>query len=268
MFETMFLFVIRSAESDDDHLQTPNCSNTGYEDDETNTAAETADHDEHAEDHGDEWVGGDHGDEEAHVQVSCQDGKNRSLLSPGSMLHCEDIDTDNLAADFDGSFTGLGVDINTANYSMSEAMLSINNIAVQQLVKEEAGSSNSGHSKVVTLKSEPPGYLFSNYGALDLSNDDANHPDSEDSPSPQNKDPPTFSGSVSRDNSQDAVKNLVEIMTVQQQGQKRASNIVKNIHTNVTSGDFRVPHQQSVILNYTSKNHHQNSSSIKPSFIS
>ena len=116
------------------------------------------------------------------------------------MLHLnEDIDADNLAADFDGSFTGLGVDINTANYSMSEAMLSINNIAVQQqLVKEEA---NSGDARLVSLKSEGA-LMFSNYGALDLSNDDAQHPDSEQSNSPQNKVPPTFSGSVSRENSQ------------------------------------------------------------------
>ena len=113
----------------------------------------------------------------------------------------EDIDADNLAADFDGSFTGLGVDINTANYSMSEAMMSINNIAVQQqLVKEEANS-GSGDTRLLSLKSEGA-LLFSNYGALDLSNDDAQHPDSEQSNSPQNKVPPTFSGSVSRENSQ------------------------------------------------------------------
>ena len=117
------------------------------------------------------------------------------------MLHLnEDIDADNLAADFDGSFTGLGVDINTANYSMSEAMLSINNIAVQQqLVKEEA--------RLLSLKSEGA-LMFSNYGALDLSNDDAQHPDSEQSNSPQNKVPPTFSGSVSRENSQVSVRYL------------------------------------------------------------
>ena len=122
-----------------------------------------------------------------------QDSKHPLLLSPGA-LNCEDIDADNLAADFDGSFTGLGVDINTANYSMSEAMMSINHIATG--VKEEAGL------RVVTsLKSEPP-LLFSNYGALDLSNDDAQHPDSEQSQSPQNRNPPTFSGSVSRENSQ------------------------------------------------------------------
>ena len=121
-------------------------------------------------------------------------------MSPGTVL-CDDIDTDNLAADFDGSFTGLGVDINTANYSMSEAMMSLNNISVQQ-IKEEA--SNSSSKILSSLKSEPA-FMFSNYGALDLSNDDANHHEgidgSEESPSPQ-RDPPTFHGSVSRENSQ------------------------------------------------------------------
>ena len=45
------------------------------------------------------------------------------MESPKSQKSPQDIDADNLAADFDGSFTGLGVDINTTNYSMSEAML-------------------------------------------------------------------------------------------------------------------------------------------------
>jgi len=179
------------------------------------------------------------------------------------MLHLnEDIDADNLAADFDGSFTGLGVDINTANYSMSEAMLSINNIAVQQqLVKEEANSGSGSDARLLNLKSEGA-LMFSNYGALDLSNDDAQHPDSEQSNSPQNKVPPTFSGSVSRENSQDAVRARIEVVPVSGSGQRRASNIVKAGSsagvTQVTSSDFRVPHQQSVILTYSK--HQQNDS--------
>lgn len=35
-----------------------------------------------------------------------------------------DID-ENLAADFDGSLSGLGVDINSATYSMNEALLAL-----------------------------------------------------------------------------------------------------------------------------------------------
>ena len=97
-----------------------------------------------------------------------------------------------------GIATSLGRDVTFE--SMSEAMLSINNIAVQQqLVKEEA--------RLLSLKSEGA-LMFSNYGALDLSNDDAQHPDSEQSNSPQNKVPPTFSGSVSRENSQVSVRYL------------------------------------------------------------
>ena len=85
--------------------------------------------------------------------------------------------------------------MNTANYSMSEAMITLNNIAVQSQQKEDGGG------RLISLKSEPH-YVISNYGALDLSNDDAQHPDSEETPSPQHRAPPTFSGSVSRENSQ------------------------------------------------------------------
>ena len=54
-----------------------------------------------------------------------------------------------------------------------------------------------------------PSYMFSSYGALDLSNDEAQHAASheigETSP-PNQTGPQTFSGSVSRDNSMDKVK--------------------------------------------------------------
>ena len=184
----------RSADPDDDHLQTPNCSNTGYEDEEAGAGPgeDTEDTGEHVE-QGEAGV----------THISVPDTKHHHhLLSPGAMLNLnEDIDADNLAADFDGSFTGLGVDINTANYSMSEAMMSINNIAVQQQLVKEEGSSSGEAARLLNLKSEGQ-LMFSNYGALDLSNDDAQHPDSEHSSSPQNKNPPTFSGSVSRENSQ------------------------------------------------------------------
>ena len=173
------LLSCRSAESEEDHLQTPNCSNTGYEDED----GEEVGQDEAGQDR--DW------DEEQEANVET---KTPHLLSPG-ILNCEDIDADNLAADFDGSFSGLGVDMNTANYSMSEAMITLNNIAVQSQQKDESGG------RLISLKSEPH-YVISNYGALDLSNDDAQHPDSEETPSPQHRAPPTFSGSVSRENSQ------------------------------------------------------------------
>jgi len=123
-----------------------------------------------------------------------------------------DIDTDNLAADFDGSFTGLGVDINTANYSMSDAMLSLNTItlASSQLKQELSGINAHNGPRIITLKSEPP-YILSNYGALDLSNDEAQHPDHQSHtppPATARSHPPTFSGSVSRDNSLDGINAI------------------------------------------------------------
>ena len=49
---------------------------------------------------------------------------------------------ENLAADFDGSFSGLGVDMNagTSNYSMSDALMALPNISIStsQIFKHEA----------------------------------------------------------------------------------------------------------------------------------
>ena len=52
-----------------------------------------------------------------------------------------DID-ENLATDFDGSFSGLGVDINASNYSMSEALMALPNLSISssQMFKQEAVS--------------------------------------------------------------------------------------------------------------------------------
>ena len=180
---------------------TPNCSNTGYEDDVDDNSGENGNR---SEDNHDAWEEQDDHDAHNHHLPA---RTSQQLLSPihPNLLNVEDIDADNLAADFDGSFTGLGVDINTANYSMSEAMMSLNNIALANHHLKQEGHSGST-TRLISLKSEPQ-YLFSNYGALDLSNDEAQHPDNnEGTPSPSNgQPPPTFSGSVSRDNSQEAV---------------------------------------------------------------
>ena len=60
--------------------------------------------------------------------------------------------------------------------------------------------------------------------------------------------------------SQDAVRARSEVVRVSGSGQRRASNIVKAVSsagvTQLTSDDFRVPHQQSVILTYSK--HQQN----------
>ena len=55
-----------------------------------------------------------------------------SLVTPHALM--SEID-ENLAADFDGSFSGLGVDINASSYSMSEALLALPNLSI----------SSSGH---------------------------------------------------------------------------------------------------------------------------
>jgi len=239
---------LRSLENEDEgHLVTPNCSNTGYEDEceDKNVAKE----------HHQGWE--EHDEHDTHTQ-HLQSRSPHHLLSSihHNLLNVEDLDADDLAADFDGSFTGLGVDINTANFSMSDAMMSLNNIALVNHFKQEVHSSGSSR-KLSTLKSEPQ-YLFSNYGALDLSNDEAQHPDnSEETALPSQGMPPTFSGSVSRENSQDAINAGKQ--------QKRAS-ILKNTKEELAES----PHQgeqhqfippvnkhQSVILSYSKQDGEQ-----------
>ena len=70
------------------------------------------------------------------------------LLTPGRLRNLSlghlvnqhlEID-ENLAADFDGSFSGLGVDINASNYSMSDALMALPNLSIStsQIFKQEA----------------------------------------------------------------------------------------------------------------------------------
>ena len=56
---------------------------------------------------------------------------------------------------------------------------------------------------------------------------------------------------------QDAVRARIEVVPVSGSGQRRASNIVKASSAGVTqvTSDFRVPHQQSVILTYSKQQH-------------
>ena len=154
-YTTIQCVYVRSAEPEEDHLQTPNCSNTGYEDEEDHHGDDHPGDEAEEEDtagHGDDGDPGSEGgrgrgwDEEGVAPVHSvhnihgvhhhvhHDTKHPLLLSPGA-LNCEDIDADNLAADFDGSFTGLGVDINTANYSMSEVVPQIDPSVPQPVVQ-------------------------------------------------------------------------------------------------------------------------------------
>ena len=58
---------------------------------------------------------------------------------------------------------------------------------------------------------------------------------------------------------QDAVRARIEVVPVSGSGQRRASNIVKASSAGVTqvTSDFRVPHQQSVILTYSKQQQQQ-----------
>jgi len=228
---------LRSSDVDDDgHLVTPNCSNTGYDDDPKDDASGR-------NENTDAWE-----EPKDHDTHQMPERTPNHLLSPihHNLLNVEDIDADDLAADFDGSFTGLGVDINTASYSMSEAMSSLNNIALaNHHLKQEGSSGSSG--RLVALKSEPQ-YLFSNYGALDLSNDEAQHPDNtEETPSPPTgQPPPTFSGSVSRDNSQDAVPKRASLIKNTKEEQRSPHKEMGHQHQFVPPTNK----QQSVILSH------------------
>ena len=67
-----------------------------------------------------------------------------SLVTPHALM--SEID-ENLAADFDGSFSGLGVDINASSYSMSEALLALPNLSISSsghIFKQEILSPTTG----------------------------------------------------------------------------------------------------------------------------
>lgn len=126
-----------------------------------------------------------------------------------------DIVDENLAADFDGSLSGLGVDIHTASFSMSEALNALPNLSISssQIFKQEIPSpaatgtpGQSGHStqgRYSEMKHEGCGSSGENsrknYGALDLSNDEAYLPESTENPSEEDSGPMTFTGTVSRE---------------------------------------------------------------------
>ena len=61
-------------------------------------------------------------------------------LSLGHLVNQHLEIDENLAADFDGSFSGLGVDINASNYSMSDALMALPNLSIStsQIFKQEA----------------------------------------------------------------------------------------------------------------------------------
>ena len=83
-----------------------------------------------------------------------------SLVNPHALM--SEID-ENLAADFDGSFSGLGIDINATSYSMSEALLALPNLSISstQMFKQEAmspkpaGIGKESSGPILYFKEEP-----------------------------------------------------------------------------------------------------------------
>ncbi len=154
-------------------------------------------------------------------------GGRMGILSPGGNL-ISDID-DNLASNFDDSLSGLGVDINGGNYSVSEALLALPNLSISssQIFKQEMAAMSSaavdqqGHSaspahthKMLKdeplsrpMSGEPEHRVSKNYGALDLSNEEAHLPDSSNSAQALNgaQGRRDFIGSVSRESSMGAI---------------------------------------------------------------
>jgi len=134
-----------------------------------------------------------------------------------------DID-ENLAADFDGSLSGLGVDMNNSTYSMSEALMALPNLSIGagQMFKQEVSSPPTHHrlvnvphsgnmpSRLVqcSLKEEPLSNTTTSQGnkgnrsptldALDLTSDEVAR-FSGGTSDEAILGPKTFTGSVSRD---------------------------------------------------------------------
>ena len=218
--------VQRPISHDQHSLQTPQCSQSGYADEEDHqhllaeaAAAVVA---------------------EAAAAAAAA-GLAPSRRHPGLLSPVEIEEDENLAANFDDSLAGLGVDINTANYSMSEALLALPNLSISSShifnkdVSAAGGATRQDghlqqHSSTSppppppstatavydaqrSFKDEPNSRSNSNsdirhavrqvsYGALDLSNDEAHLPDDVAHPGRSDDGAPkTFTGSVSRETS-------------------------------------------------------------------
>ena len=81
-----------------------------------------------------------------------------SLVTPHALM--SEID-ENLAADFDGSFSGLGVDINASSYSMSEALMALPNLSISSsghIFKQEILTPTTG--AVLAKEAIPPIMYF------------------------------------------------------------------------------------------------------------
>lgn len=218
-------FMRRGSDEEDPGLHTPQCSQSGFADEE--------DHHHHLRETvltsssvqflRSSMAGGpasqSGGSSSNNGGTGNSSRNNSNLLSPVNPHLMNEID---LATNFDDSLSGLGVDINTA--SMSEALLAnLPNLSISssQYFKQEQQSASGDLSH--KYKSEPesrpssnPHFGLSgnsaasgdsvpvskNYGALDLSNDEAHLPDTPHSTKESASiGPKTFTGSVSRESS-------------------------------------------------------------------
>ena len=235
--------VQRPMPHDQHSLQTPQCSQSGFADEEDHqlllaeaAAAVVA---------------------EAAAAAAAA-GLAPSRRHPGQLSPVEIEDDENLAANFDDSLAGLGVDINTANYSMSEALLALPNLSISSshifnkdatqtahLLLQQSSSSpplppptaTAVYDAQRSFKDEPSSRSNSNsdirhavrqvnYGALDLSNDEAHLPDDVAHPGRSDDGAPkTFTGSVSREGSRGTTPQVAAVTTKAEDKEKSASPV-------------------------------------------
>ncbi len=176
------------------------------------------------------------------------------VLSPDGQQMISDIEAENLAADFDGSLSGLGVEIHSSSFSMSEALNALPNLSISssQIFKQEVTQHPHHHHHqdgggaatipgmavrtTAGLKQEveSAGQSNKSFGALDLSNDEAHLPENADEVAGPG--PVTFTGSVSREGTPSSL-NFNQHFSKNRQHQQQQQQHLKNIAMNLSSSN-------------------------------
>ena len=243
---------------DQHSLQTPQCSQSGYadEEDHQHLLAEAA--------------------AAAVAEATAAAGAAElapSRRHPGLLSPVEIEEDENLAANFDDSLAGLGVDINTANYSMSEALLALPNLSISSShifnkdgradahLQQHSSSSppppppppstappTAVYDAQRSFKDEPNSRSNSNsdirhavrqvnYGALDLSNDEAHLPDDVAHPGRSDDGAPkTFTGSVSRESSRGTTPQVAVAVAAKADDKEKSASPVASTATKTAKG--------------------------------
>ena len=207
-------------------------------------------------------------DEEDRQHAKVDELLQKSKRSGDLISHdIEDVVDDNLADDFDGSFSGLGVDIHAGSFSMSEALNALPNLSISssQIFKQEIPSPahHITHHKDENTSNATES---KSYGALDLSNDEAHLPETDDGKIADDSEGGqaavvTFTGSVSREstpslNFSQRFKPLQEKTALQQPsyttGNLSASN--PNLSSNPNENSKKVILQPQTPSGKTSEN--------------